>query len=359
MQRILFIIHDINYGGAAKMLSYLANSLSDVGYDVHVYTYMGESLNYKLNKSIKYHYRNPIKRDRLRRFLEPFIPVRKVIKTINPNIVISFLTNANLYTIFGTSFTNIPVILCERGDPFMENNFENKIKKFFYNFSEGFVFQTEGARDFYNKAIKSKSAIIPNPVTVKVTEIIPYEDRSNDIVFVARFDIKQKRQDLMVDAFEKITKENKNLKLVFYGEGEDKELIEKKVYDLNIGKRVVFAGKVKNIGEYIKFAKYCVLTSDFEGIPNAIIEALSLGVPVVATDCSPGGAKLLVKNGINGFLVPRGNAESISRSILYLEQNPDEAKKFAKEAVKIHSEFSPDKILNDWINYIEKVVRKS
>lgn len=359
MKRILFIIHDINYGGAAKMLSFLANSLSGAGYDVHVYTYMGRSLNYELNKSIKYHYRNPKKGDRLRRFLEPFIPVRKVIKSINPDVVISFLTNANLYTIFGASFTNIPVILCERGDPFMENSFENRIKKFFYNFSEGFVFQTEGARDFYNGVIKSKSTIIPNPVTVKATEIIPYENRSNDIVFVARFDIKQKRQDVMIEAFEKITKENENLRLVFYGEGEDKKLIEKKVDSLNISNRVIFAGKVKNIGEYIKIAKYCVLTSDFEGIPNAIIEALSLGVPVVATDCSPGGAKLLVKNGINGFLVPRGDAESISQSIMYLEQNPDVAKKFAKEAVKIRSEYSPDKILNDWINYIEKVARKS
>jgi len=181
-------------------------------------------------------------------------------------------------------------------------------------------------------------------------------DSKNEISFVGRFEIKQKRQDIMLKAFHLVQKEIKDIKLVFYGDGEDVNVIKTMVNNLKLNDKIVFRGKVDNVESHIYNSKLFVLTSDYEGIPNSLIEAMSLGLPCISTDCDPGGARLLIKDNINGLLVPKGDEKKIAEAILFLLRNPVSAYKIGQEARKILEEYSEDKIIYLWKTYIEKII---
>jgi len=356
-KKVLIIYHKIGYGGANKMLTFLANRLVKGNFDVSVYTYASnEEPTYKLHDKITLIKENRVSHNYLfRRFIELF-KVVKMIHRQKPDVVISFLTNSNVFSIIGTRFTKIPVIISERGDPRAEKGLLAKIKQSFFSLAEGAVFQTEGAKNFFPNKLQNRSTIIPNPVLMPDIKIQKWEDRKNEIYFVARFDIKQKRQDIMIKAFAKIAARYPDMILVFYGDGDDIDRINELVVNYNLKGRVVFKGKVNNIIDQISTSKIFVLTSDFEGIPNALIEAMSLGLPCVSTDCEPGGARLLIKNGINGILVPKADIDAIANSIAFFIENSEIADKLGNKAKDICNDFSPENIEKAWVKYIEKII---
>lgn len=355
-KRILFITSELVYGGAEKMTAFLINSLSEEGYSVVVYSYEGKESNYSLDSRVEFIAEENIFANYFTRRFIQVLQVRKKVKEINPDVVISFLTNQNVFSIIGTRFTKIPVIISERGDPNINVSILARLKYKFYNFAEGLVFQTEDAKRYFNKRIQNKSVVIPNPVTSQGSyQPVNFTQRKNEIAYVARFEIKQKRQDLMIKAFKKVADKYDDLKLTFYGDGPDMLIIKNMVEEYNLTDKVDFLGKVDEIPNTIRDSKMFVLTSDYEGIPNALIEAMSVGLPVIATDCSPGGAKLLINNKQNGILVSRGDSSEIAEAITYFLENPEIAEKYGNEAVKIKDTFSPQKIINSWVDYINRI----
>ena len=91
----------------------------------------------------------------------------------------------------------------------------------------------------------------------------------------------------------------------------------------------------KDIFDCIRTARLFVLPSDFEGMPNALMEAMSLGLPCVSADCRPGGARTLIEDGVNGLIVPMRNPQAMAEKIEYLLNNPEQAERVAKEARKL------------------------
>ncbi len=356
MKRILFIISKLNYSGSAKIATFVSNNLAKLGYSVYVYTYASNQCHYPLLDSVTYIPENNVYSDPIFKRLMPIVRVRRHIKRISPHIVISFITNANFISIIATAFTGIPVVIAERSDPYNEKNLSLSIMRWFYKYASGVVFQTEGAKSYYNSKIQNKGIVIPNPVIAEQIDPLPFEQRKNEMAFVGRFNIKQKRQDIMVKAFKKVVEKHKNINLVFYGDGPDIDIVKKMVKEYGLNDNVIFAGKVDNITSYLRKAKIFVLTSDYEGIPNALIEAMSLGLPIVSTDCSPGGARLLIQNNVNGVLVPKGSVDEIANAIDYLLSNPHVAENYGKEARKIVKRFSPEKIMTKWVQYIEDLI---
>lgn len=354
-KNVLFIIHNINYSGAAKMLSFIANGLNDIGNSVMVYTYAGDTPYYPLKSRIKFLPTSKIQKHYLGKLLY-FKDVRKMIKKINPDVVVSFLPNSNMFSIIGTVFTKIPVIICERSDPYKEKGFLLEFKKSLFKYADGAVFQTEGAQKYYSNSLQKKSIVIPNPVTVDRIDRIPMDKRNNDIAFVGRFSVKQKRQDIMVEAFQKVAEINKEVNLVLYGDGPDLLKIQQMVKKMNLTERVVFKGEVKDVINSIKDSKMFVITSDYEGIPNALVEAMAAGLPVISTDCSPGGARLLIEDKKNGLIVPTGDVDRITNAILFFINNSEVADQYGIEAQKIIEQYSPGKTIEMWDEYMDRIV---
>ena len=111
-------------------------------------------------------------------------------------------------------------------------------------------------------------------------------------------------------------------------------------------------GNQANIQKHIKDASLFVLSSDYEGIPNVLIEAMAIGLPCVSSDCSPGGARELIEDGVNGLITPCGDAKKLSDAMRMMRSNKSYAKACGVEALKIRKKTDVKKISEDWLRYI-------
>lgn len=349
--KILMIIRKLRYSGAYKMFMWLANALADSGLDVTVCTWSNNDVN-SLPDNIKW-----IKLDLDGGgFFTVSRSIRKVVKEINADASISFLLDGNVYNTIGCMGRRTKSVVCERNDPFKPGYYKLKFWKPLFRFADGAVFQLPKVAEYYNN-IKGLTAVIPNPVLSKGEyRLESFEKRPNIINVLGRLDVFQKRHDVMIDAFSIFVKHYPTFKLVFYGDGPDKNRMEAQIKRLGIESKIEFAGITNTPMDVMLSSKMFVLTSDFEGIPNSLIEAMSLGLPCISTDCRPGGAKFMIKDGTNGFLVPTGNAQEIASKMMWYMNNSLEADRIGNEARNISKRFSENNITDLWVNYLRKLV---
>ena len=160
----------------------------------------------------------------------------------------------------------------------------------------------------------------------------------------------------MVDAFALIADKHPEVTLEFYGDGALKEEIQAKIDGVELSDRVHLNPSRKDIFDCIRTARLFVLPSDFEGMPNALMEAMSLGLPCVSADCRPGGARTLIKDGVNGFIVPMRNPQAMAEKIEYLLNNPEQAERVAKEARKLGETHTNEFVFGKWDEFLKKVI---
>lgn len=355
--KILFVIRDMFVGGAGKQLALTANALADYGYEIFIYSYYGLELNQTLNSSIKFITPKSLPKNKITEYVGAILNIRKQIKNIQPDILISWRCNAGCFSKLASLGLNVKTIFSERTDPYTETSFILKISAFICNFSDGGVFQTEAARQYY-KRLLSRSVVIPNPIHLDTNNLIlaPFEKRKNEIVHIARMQISQKRQDVMLNAFKIFLGHHPDYILSFYGDGVDFTKVQNMAQDLGIADFVKFHGVVSNVIEKIGEAKLLVLTSDYEGIPNVILEAFAASVPVVSTDCSPGGARVLIDEGDNGFIASVGNAKIIAEKMAMIVDDVNLAEKFITNGKIKLKEFAPKVIFEKWNEYLKRIV---
>lgn len=340
------------------MIVYLANQLSKMGYECVIYVEEQIGKHYEVEKNVEIVQETEFFKNYYTRHFQQIFQLRRRVKEIKPDLIISFQTNQNALSVLATRGRSIPVIISERGDPYQYNNIVAKLKTSVINKAEGGVFQTKKAMEYYGVKLQKRSAVIYNPCTVPYVPAPAWEERRNEIAFVARFDIQQKRQDLMIQAFAIVAKEIPDIRLAFYGEGKEMEQIQQMAESLGVSDRVDFKGLVRDIPNAIRNAKVFVMTSDYEGLPNALIEAMAVGLPCVSTDCSPGGAAELIESGVNGLIVPCGDVGSIASAICTLLNNTETAYQYGLEAQKIVEKLNPEVIFETWRQYIENQITK-
>ncbi|MCQ2049791.1 MAG: glycosyltransferase [Candidatus Saccharibacteria bacterium] len=355
--RILFVIRDMVIGGAGKQLALTANALSQKGHEVFIYSYFGGENKHHLDSRVMYIAQDPVPKSKWKEYLFSVWHIRKQMKSIRPDIAISWRCNAGCFTVLAALGLPLKTVFSERTDPYMETSFLLKISSFICGFSDGGVFQTTRARDYF-KRLRNKSVVIHNPVDEKLISCRKEGDvcRRKRIVHVARMYITQKRQDIMLESFKIFLQTHPDYTLSFYGDGPDIDFIKKRAEELEISDSITFWGSVQNVVEKIKDAKMLVLTSDYEGIPNVIIESFSAGVPVVSTDCSPGGARVLIDDGINGFIVPVRNPGMLAVKMSLLAESEDLVNTFSKEGLKKLRHFSSKDIFESWNNYLCRII---
>lgn len=348
--KVLMIIRKLRYSGAYKMFMWIAKALADSGLDVTVCTWANNDVK-TLQDNIKW-----IKLDMDGKgFFAVSRAIRKIVKEVNADVSISFLLDGNVYNTIGCMGRRTKSVICERNDPFKPRYYKLKFWKPLFRFADGAVFQLPKVAEYYNN-IKAPTAVIPNPVLCNFDEeIVSFERRPNMINVLGRLDVFQKRHDVMIEAFAEFVKDYTDFSLVFYGDGPDKEQMQQKVKDLHIEDKVRFAGITNTPLDVMRASKMYILTSDFEGIPNSLIEAMSLGLPCISTDCRPGGAKLLIEDGVNGFVVPPGDAHAIATKMKWYMSSPLMADKIGTEAKKISERFSEEKIMDLWEKYLREL----
>lgn len=361
--KVLFLINCLSYGGAEKNLRLVANYLSRQGCCVQVC-----SLNYRPT-SITFDdvvevIELPVRNGHFLNLLRiKFFELKAIVQKEHPDVLISFLGYANVLNVLVGKICHVPSIISERADPYLKSSSwaANQITRFFqwiYTFADGAVFQTPMARDYFAKRLQKRSVVISNPVVVPdYTYIHNYERAEKRIAFVGRFELKQKRQDVALKAFQIVLKSHSEYKLSFYGDGRDEDKVRSMVSEMGLESNVIFNSVSNNILADISTAELFLLSSDYEGIPNSLIEAMSIGMPCVSTDCSPGGARVLIEHNSNGLIVPCGDIRGIAKAICYYIENPAIAKRHGLKAREIVEKYSMSKIMESWEKYIQAIAK--
>ena len=358
-KKIVLVTASLHYSGAERVMLALANYLCQKGKEVTMLLIKDDqpkTFSDELNKNIKVEKVSTLSKYDKKKISKIF-SIRKKIREINPDVVLSFNCHYNVILLIALAFLNIPLIGSERNDPKIEPKepYFRLFRKILYKYIDGIVFQTEEIKSFFPEEIQLKSKIIPNPIVAEITQIDTIKDKKKEIVTVARLDQRQKNQLLLINAFNKISAKFNDYKLILYGEGPDRKLFEDEVERLNLNNRVEIPGAIADAPNKIKDASLFVLPSYFEGMPNALIEAMSVGLPCIATDCGGGGAKFLIDNNQNGILVPNNDVDELVNAMEVMLSNEELANKKAKNAKISMNRLDPKIVFEEWNKYIESI----
>lgn len=354
-KKIMFVMNQMTSGGAERVVSILANKMSQQMDKISLVITFESEIHYSLNSEIdviKFNI-NTNSSQISRNLLE----IKKLINTFKenkPDIIISFIRNVNC--IIAARIVGIPVIISERNNPKYDpkSKFWRITRKIVYPYADGVVFQTEGARSYFNNSIKRKSCIIQNPIIDSIPIREHKENYNKEIVTIGRL-CNQKDQITLIKAFNKFVKEHNDYKLIIYGEGDLRNKLEEEIKLLGIEEYVDMPGNYKDIHDKIKNAQVFVLSSIYEGYPNALIEAMAIGLPVISTSCEYGPSEI-ISNYNNGILVPVGDYNELEKEISKLVSDGNIMKKLSENAVKIREDLNVDIIVDKWMEYIIKVI---
>lgn len=359
--KILFLHTNISYGGGDKMIVDIANALSQ-NHDVDFLTYRKDIVLQPLNEKV-HHIHNPLFKCKIKPFenLGQMYMLHKFLKKSDYDIAVAFLHPSNYMLTLAAKGTRTKVLLSERGDPYSRKKNGGlfvRCVEHIIHLADGYVFQSDGAKELYPLECQNKGIVIVNSIPDNAKDVQYVGERKKTIVHVARMELVQKRQDIMLAAFKIFSQKHPEYTLQFYGDGPDEEKVKSMAIELGIAEKVEFKGAQKDILSKICDAGMFVLTSDYEGLPNALLEAAAIGLPCISTDCSPGGARMIIENDYNGFIVPCGDYELLAEKMGVLAEDTEIANKFSRKAINVINKFNPTNVYPQWDQFIRKLAKK-
>lgn len=357
IKKIVFLGFLPGFGGAERSMIMTANALANLGYDVTIISFKYNNVVYEIDARVNYIFIPDCKGKKIKKQIYRFLNLKDILYKIKPRVVISFWFQPAIFAAIMSKFIGFKVIYSERGDPTDDEykGFLGLLRMIFFNFIDGFVFQTKRARECFPKSIQKKGIVINNPVYIKYDDFPIPVKRRKIIVNVARLH-EQKNQSLLINAFAKISDHFPEYILEIYGEGELKNKLKDLIKKLNLQNKVFLKGTTEKLFEVIFDASLFVLSSNYEGMPNALMEAMALGIPCITTDWKPGAASEFIIDGENGLIVSRNSVEELAEAIKFMLDNPEKADLMGKHGKKICETHSPENIFKLWDKFIKEFI---
>lgn len=360
-KKIAFYCGSLAKGGTERKIVNLAEYFVQKDYAVTIITQYKHEDEYQISDTIERVISDITFQEqgksRLINFLKRFIKLRKIFCKVNPDVTFSCFGKNNLMAIATNFFRKNKVIVSVVADPNKEYATKQMrvLAKMLFAFADGVVLQTKMTKSFFPKYIRKKAIILPNPLNPLF--IRPRYDgiRNKEIVAVGRLD-DNKNHAMLIKAFSKIKSEFPEYKVIIYGEGEERNHLLELIDKLGLSDRVFLPGKTNAIQENIYASSLFVLTSDTEGMPNALMEAMALGLPVIATDCPCGGPAELIIDGVNGYLVPVRDEEALEKRMRYCLSHTVESDKIGRKAMEIQNSLNPQQVNRKWEQYFIQIM---
>jgi glycosyltransferase involved in cell wall biosynthesis len=350
MKKLCLILPSLAPGGMERVMTELAWFLvTKNNLEIHLILLSNVNKFYSLPQEVVIH-EPDFKFDNKLRLYNTFrtiIYLRREVKILRPDAILSFGEMYNSFVLISTLFLKIRIFISDRSKPDKKwGLLHDLLRKIIYIKATGIISQTNYSRDFLRRVTRHPSIeVIPNPVT-------PFkqlnEDKQNIILNVGRL-INTKRIDLLLNIFSKC--KFKDWKLWIVGDGPERKILEKKSIDLGIEENVSFWGNIKDIELFYAKAKIFAFTSNSEGFPNALLEAMSAGLACISFDCVAGPSDL-INDDENGFLIKNGDTDDYLLKLNCLMNSVDLVDKFSKNSIVSAQEFNINKIGNNFFNYI-------
>lgn len=333
-----------------RVMSELANYFSQKeDIEVHLIALVKIQRYFSISDRVKFHEPmfnfNP--RKRFVHQTKTFQFLRNKLKEIKPEVVLSFGETYNSFVLLASMLLKTRVFISDRSKPDKTwGALHELLRKIIYPYAYGIISQTSYSKIFLTIETNHKNiSVIPNPVNISK---FPEQPRKNSILNVGRL-INTKRIDLLLESFANIN--NKNWQLWIVGDGPLKADLEQKAVDLGISEKVKFFGYQKDIERFYSEAKIFALTSVSEGFPNALLEAMAAGLPTIAFDCIAGPSDL-IEDGVNGFLIPKGEIHLFQRKLQELLDSEVLKQTFGANAKKLSEKYEISKIGEEYLNFL-------
>lgn len=360
----MFHLNCLELGGAERVVSTLASAFAAEGDEVIVATeWQGEEefhIDERVTRLIVGPKREDKDKSRLTKAILRIKYLREAIKSVGPDVVIGFCKSANYRVLNATIGLNVPTIIAVRCNPV--GVYDRKIDKILgpiiWPRARGCVFQTVGQRDFFPKYLREKSAIILNPINKKYIGIPRPESPEKTVVSSGRL-VDCKDQKRLIEAFMIVHEKHPEYALKIYGgdSGDGtKELLESTIAANYAEEFVKLMGSSDNLEKELSKGGVFAFSSWEEGLPNSVIEAMAMGIPVVATDCPCGGPRTIIHDGTNGLLVPILDTNALAEGMNRLIENQVWAEELGRKASSIVELTDERVIVNQWRDYIDRII---
>lgn len=377
--KIIFTLASLGSGGAERVVSLLSGDFVDKGHEVEIVCLRYSDYYYKVDKRVKVVMtaneksakgtdEQVTEEDSNVRYVENLQDMnrrrawlRRHVCEEKPDVVIAFTEGVYLFTILALLGTHTPIISSERIDPHTQPLVRRLLKVFVLPFTNVFVVQTQAIKDYFPHWIRKKTRIVFNPVREEALKEVDSTKvhKTKTIISVARL-YPQKRHEVLIGAFAKIAAKHQAWRLVIYGEGPERGRLTNYINEMEgmvpgLSKRIMLAGKTAEVVERLRESAVFALSSDSEGMSNAMIEAVCVGLPIVTTRVS--GVKELVHEGENGYVVPCGDIEQMAERLDSLLDNDPLLQQFGQNSRKMREQFRIENIAAQWMQIIENIVK--
>ncbi len=379
-KKIVFLISNMKEGGAQRVICVLSKEMVRRGYSVRIVSISGAERAYEIDDNVQFislrewmaqnptpiltHIKQKIERLSYRimhhddALIQNYNYCKKIshglrayLKRNPADIIYSFLGVSNIILGMAKLNKKTKTVIAERNFPDHDTEAIKKLRDKWYSRANICIFQTPEQCECLSQIKLKKTAIIPNPIKEDLPE--PFNGvRRKVIVNYCGFR-KQKNLSLMINTFAKIHKEYPEYELSLFGKGELQDELQRQINELGLQDNAFLFPFCPDIHQKVLDAGMFVMTSDFEGMPNSLLEAMAIGLPVISTDCLGGGAAAVIKQNINGILVPVRDEDALYHAIKELIENPEKAKIMGENATDIREILSVKRISQMWIDLIK------
>ena len=335
----------------------------------------GDEVAYHLDERVHLTHIGGVSSGSLARRLRRIAKMRRVFKSQRDATIISFGPGTSFFTVMAAAFLGNRIIISERNDPAVcPHPF---LRNLIYRRASRLVFQTGEAAECFPRKIRERGCVIANPLSEDLP--LPRENaggmnhaehamegRALSMVAVGRLEA-QKNYPLLLEAFARFLSDRNDVvesgyqvvmppppTLTICGDGSLLPQLQKKAASLGIAAFVTFAGFCADVWGRVGPGTIYILSSDYEGMPNSLLEAMALGLPVIATDCPIGGPGSLIRDGENGLLTPCGDATALAAAMSRLAGDPDAAARMGRAAVEVRELYSAARITEKWLGLLRE-----
>jgi len=360
--RLTLVISSLACGGAERVMTTIANYWAARERDITLLTLDDGSVPpfYDLDdrvchKALGLAGNSDNRATGLRNNLKRISGLRQAIRNSRPDIVISFMDKMNIVTLAAAQGLRVPVIISERTDPALKSigGIWNQLRRWTYPLADMIIVQSKSALDYFPPQLQSRARIIPNPISrPRIDTQVCEQLVKPSLIAMGRLG-QEKGFDLLLQAFARLKDEHREWTLTIIGDGSLRVELESLRDSLGLNDRVRLPGRVKHPQDLLRQGDLFVMPSRREGFPMALCEAMACGLPVICAACS-GGPREIVRNGIDGLLIPTEDVDALTAAMDRLMRDEAERKRLASGARQVTERFGIEKVMGMWEEALER-----